>query len=272
MSSNYELKDIMIALQTIRTELNENINTVNNNINEKFNGLVAQFESLKNNIDTQENRIDQIERDIRRNNLLIHGIPETETNYFQLENIICDFIRDKLNVECDVNELSFIRRIGVRDNNKCRPLNIGLVNQRKKIIIMKNAYKLKNTNTYITEDYPKKVIEKRKELKPQLIKKREEGYYAIIKYNELIVRNKIDKVEANEKKRKTSDELHTKKSESVDIQTASKKLYRATSSATKNSGESTSKNEFIPEMFRRPRTGSQSNTALHPSNLNNDRK
>ncbi|VVD01456.1 unnamed protein product [Leptidea sinapis] len=41
---------------------------------------------------------------------------------------------------------------------------------------------------YITEDFPKEVLEKIRELKPKLIEEREKGNTAYIKYDQLVVK------------------------------------------------------------------------------------
>lgn len=56
-----------------------------------------------------------------------------------------------------------------------------------KMKIWENKNKLKDTRIWIEEDYPKKVNEERKKLRPHLIEARKKGQHAIIKYNALII-------------------------------------------------------------------------------------
>lgn len=83
-------------------------------------------------------------------------------------------------------------------NEKVRPILISFVNNWKKSDIMKNKHKLKN-NVFASEDYPKEILNKRKELLPKLIEERKKGNYAVINYDKLIIKEGRP---ANEKRKR----------------------------------------------------------------------
>ncbi|GBP27338.1 hypothetical protein EVAR_18811_1 [Eumeta japonica] len=67
---------------------------------------------------------------------------------------------------------------------------------------MKNKKKLKEI--YITEDYSKETLEKRKALKPQLIEERKKGNFAYIKYDQLIVKKNTNNKDKRKREISTS--------------------------------------------------------------------
>ena len=54
--------------------------------------------------------------------------------------------------------------------------------------ILKRANRLKNSGIYINEDYAEETMKKRAELLPLLKQYRAEGKYAVLKYDEIFVR------------------------------------------------------------------------------------
>lgn len=113
---------------------------------------------------------------------------EGEDNYFELEKLSIETIKKLTNVKISINELDFIRRIGKRANGKPRPVVIGFIAWRMKLIIMKNKNVNKTDNLYITDDFPKKVLNEGNELKEQLDAEHKKGNIAFIRYNKLVVK------------------------------------------------------------------------------------
>ncbi|XP_073986750.1 uncharacterized protein [Rhodnius prolixus] len=97
----------------------------------------------------------EVKREIRRNNLVVHGLEEIKNDtYFELEKQILNLVKEEVKVDIKEEEIDF----------------------------------LKDKDVYISEDYPKEIIEKRKELKEQMLEERKKGKFAIIVYDKLIVR------------------------------------------------------------------------------------
>lgn len=104
-------------------------------------------------------------------------------------------IKNDLKISLDDRDINTIHRVGKKDSKheKDRPILISFVNGWKKIEIMKNRNKLKDV--YASEDYPKKILDKRKELQTKLIEERKKGNYAVIKYDKLFVREGMSEKE-----------------------------------------------------------------------------
>ncbi|KAA5655358.1 hypothetical protein F3G64_35045, partial [Pseudomonas aeruginosa] len=62
-----------------------------------------------------------------------------------------------------------------------------------KIKIFKQKRALQDTGYYMKEDYPKQVLEKRKQLQEQLKIEREKGNMAFLKYDKLVIPKQTSK-------------------------------------------------------------------------------
>ncbi|XP_061722599.1 uncharacterized protein LOC133529028 [Cydia pomonella] len=207
------MEDIMDALRKIQSELNEQKITikesgekvtaaVTQNINgildEKFKILDEKYENLKEKLENQEKRIYYLEKQARKNNIVIFGLEETETSYETLENIIINFVREYFSLELDHRDIQEIKRIGNK-GERYRPIIATFTTLGTKIKIFKQRKEaLKDTTYYITEDYPKQILEKRKELQEQAKLEREKGNIVKIKYDKLVVQVK-NKTTSNNK-------------------------------------------------------------------------
>lgn len=162
---------------------------VNENINSKFEILTAENVVLKSKVSELEKQIEYNERELKRKNLVFHGIVCEGLQYFELENTILRIINEQLNVQCYEDEIDFIKRI--KSNNTNYVVTIGLTTWRKKLLILQNKRNLNNSPIYLTEDLPKKVREERKSLIPIMNDAREQGKHAILKYNKLLIDGKV---------------------------------------------------------------------------------
>lgn len=189
-----EIKNLLINVQQElkkqkqdMTEMKEDIkNTINNNINEKFKNLEIKNEVIEKKLEEQAKKINILERQIRRKNLVLFGATETEKSYEDLEKIIITIINTYFKVSCDNNNIESVRRLG-KKGDKPRPVVITFTTMGLKIKIQTNKKSLQNTQYYIKEDYPLEVLNKRRELQTQLLKEKEAGHTAYIKYDQLIV-------------------------------------------------------------------------------------
>lgn len=186
----------------------------------------ALGEKLDNKLVIMENEIIQLqsrvkeleqnntrqERELKKRNLIIYGLPETDKNYLELEKAILNLINNQIKIECKTDDIDFIRRMGKKHQNKTRPIIMGLTSQRKKIAILANTRNLKSTNIGISEDFPKDVLETRKNLMPILKKKKEEGKRVVLKYDKIIdldeTNNRTEILKEN-KKRNLSEDTNT---------------------------------------------------------------
>lgn len=76
----------------------------------------------------------------------------------------------------------------------------------QKLKILKNKRCLANTSYYIKEDYPKAVLEKRKDIPTQLETEKQLGNTAFIKYDKLIVLKNIQNLSRSRTNKRTLSE------------------------------------------------------------------
>lgn len=171
------------SLKDLETNITRNIN---NNINEVVGNLQTKIEQLEEANDSQERRLDTIERTQRQRNLIIFGVEEEERGYDDLTQIMLSILNDTMKVNCSFFEMQAIRRVG-RKGDRPRPIIFTLTTLGRKIEIQKKWKTLQNTNYAIAEDYPPKVLEKRKSLIEQAKLEKEKGNRVLVKYDKLIV-------------------------------------------------------------------------------------
>lgn len=161
--------------------------TINNNIDEKFAYMELKYNTLQKSVEDQSQRIQQLERTIRKKNLIFFGIEEGERNYFDLQQNILNILKQKMGLNYNETNIEEARRLGKKDGGKTRPIVVTLTTLGMKINILKNKKKLNDTPYYIKEDFPREVIEERKKLSAQLKEERDKGRKAFLKYNKLII-------------------------------------------------------------------------------------
>lgn len=193
-------------MQQMLDEMSKKITeNISKNVQAALGDLKLEIESNTREIQDHNTRLDYIERDLKRRNVVFFGVEDSESNYFELEDAILDIVNNLIKVKCSTEEIDFVRRIG-RRGAEARPIVVGFTTFRKKLSIMKNKHFLKDYNIYVKDDLPKKILEERKALRPEMERLQSEGKKVILKYNKIIV------LENN-----TSELLETVETEKNDI-------------------------------------------------------
>lgn len=177
-------------------------------MDEKMNRLLEENSSLKNKVDNLEEKIRILENRKRKNNIVLYGLEEKERGELELVQEIKEIFEEaSVNIECQ--EISTAYRLG-KKGAKIRPVVATITSHWRKQLIFINKKNLP-ANIYVEEDFPKEVLEKRKQLIPELKEQRKKGKIAYIKYDKLVVKEK----EGNEKRKRdltsTSPEEHPRK-------------------------------------------------------------
>ena len=195
------MEEILNALKKITIELNDQkqeIREMGRNVTEQVTLNMSRmfeeklllveknYENVKDRMENQEERIQALERQARKNNLVFFGIEENEKTYESLERNVITWVEHYLSVKLNYADIQEVKRIGKKDE-RIRPIVVTFSTLGTKIKIMKQKSELKGTHYYIKEDYPKQILEKRRELQKQLQTERENGNIAVIKYDRLIV-------------------------------------------------------------------------------------
>ncbi|XP_046974300.1 uncharacterized protein LOC124540675 [Vanessa cardui] len=160
-------------------------------MDDKIKPIMEENENLKSEIKILYKKINTLENVIKKNNIIIHGFKENETSYNQLFINVTQLLQE-LDVKIDDHDISKLYRIGKQTSEKTRPIIITLTTYNKKMEILKNKNKMP-PSTYITEDYSKETLQKRKELQNELHLQRERGNHVYIKNNKVVVKQKGNK-------------------------------------------------------------------------------
>lgn len=185
-----KLTDLKTSMEEMETRINKNMyETINN----RFESMQLEVDQLNSKNNEQNLKIEKLERQLRQRNLVLFGVAEEEKTYNDLEKLAIGIFMGQMDVECSTRDIQFLRRLGPKKENKSRPILVTLVTMGKKIEILQNKIKLNSTTCYIKEDFPRNVLEKRKELQKEVTKYKEEGIKAVIKYDKLIIISKNNK-------------------------------------------------------------------------------
>lgn len=117
----------------------------------KFDKIVPIVEHNSKLIEQLTKRVSLLEQNSKKLNIILHGIPES-TGRESLQNRINIFtdIVQKLGLK-DI-DCEDIRRLGLSNPSKVRPLLVKLVKMTDKIEIMKSRKMLKGTKVFIEDD------------------------------------------------------------------------------------------------------------------------
>lgn len=177
-----ELKQMLLNIkEELKKDNEKNRIIAVNNIEEIINGIKVKVE-------LHDRKIEFFEKEFKKRNIIIYGFKElVNENYDVLEKEILAFFKDSIKIDCTVENIDFIKRLGVKKNDTFRPVIVGFTTWRMKRLVLLNSKKLKGSSLVISEDFPHVVVKKRRELVPQMLEARRNGKFAILKYDRLIV-------------------------------------------------------------------------------------
>lgn len=190
MEGQFQLlfENMKLEMQMQSAELTKSLTqNIMDRMDEKLAPIIEENKKLKQKISNLEKEIENLKRENKNNNIIIFGLEETEKSTDDLfKNIKENFKRD-LNIKLDEYEVNKLHRLGKNKvESKPRPVLCSFVNGWKKNEIIKNKKSLKTI--FISEDYSKEILEKRKALQPRLLEERKKGNIAFLKYDKLIVK------------------------------------------------------------------------------------
>ncbi|CAB3221816.1 unnamed protein product [Arctia plantaginis] len=196
-------EQMKIEMQKQNAELKDSITkSILEKMDEKLIPIVEENNNLKTKVEKLEREITYFKRAERSNNIIIFGLEEKEKSSYELIQKLKETFSRELNINIEEYEVNKIHRLGNKEraSNKPRPVLCSFINNWKKNEIIKNKRNLKTI--YINEDYPKEVLERRRELQAKLVEERKKGNTAYLKYDELIV--KENNTSQEKRKRETS--------------------------------------------------------------------
>lgn len=206
-----------ILFEQMKIEMEKQTKSIYEKIHENLEPILKDNKIMKDKIEILEKKIEYLEKEKKKNNILFFGLEEKEHSSSELFQEVQKILKTDLKIILDARDVSKIYRIGPNKQNKIRPVLITFANTWRRTEVLKLKKSLKNV--YVTEDYPKEVLEKRRELKPKLIEERAKGNIAYLKYDQLVVREG----NFNKEKRKRDQSI------SPENQNQAKKLTSQTS-------------------------------------------
>lgn len=221
----------MEGLREILKEMEERLtNKINSNTDLKFDELQKEIKGIKSTNVEQDQRLDLLERQIRQKNIMFFGVPEGERSYEELESTILGILKQWIQLDySDRDIVRIVRRIGRKKQDVVRPICVTFLTFGLKLKILKAKNNFERSGIYIKEDFPPKVMEKRKILQEQLVKERNEGKNAILKYDKIIILN--NKPETNTKHNSNAKKraLHVSPPKQIEASSSSSKEKQTTS-------------------------------------------
>lgn len=186
------MNNLQELFDKLKIEMLNQTKDIISQMDEKLMPIKQELEELKTENCHLKTKIANLIKNSRINNIIVYGFEENEKSQVELMESVIKKLNGDLNVQLEKKDINILHRIGKKDkpNNKKRPILISFVNLWKKIELMKKKKNLKGI--YISEDYPKEIQEKRKELQIKLIEERKKGKYAIINYDKLIVKEALN--------------------------------------------------------------------------------
>ncbi|XP_023215216.1 uncharacterized protein LOC111618028 [Centruroides sculpturatus] len=89
---------------------------------------------------------------LRRNNLIISGLPESENDNLQVKDVVLEFFQNKLSV--DNVSLEQCYRLGQQQKDRTRLIYCSFLDYGDKCKIRRVTFKLKTTKIFIMDDLP----------------------------------------------------------------------------------------------------------------------
>lgn len=185
---------VMIGLQGLKSlpeaveKMNNLLIGVQSDVN-KANSAVASLErkytKQEERVMKLESRIDYLENQSRRDNLVFRGIDESDgetSNICKMKVVDC--IRE---MGIFVTEREIDRAHRVNSKTSPRPMVVKFNEYSTREKVFKKKASLKGSKIVIYEDFSKKVLNERRELVKHMKTAREEGLYAMVSFNRLII-------------------------------------------------------------------------------------
>ncbi len=147
-----EIEDVKKDVKDLKTgqaETNKNIEDVRNACNKNTADIESADKRVKQTIFAELR-----DREEKKCNVVIHGIPEAEDELSGVEKKEYD-VQSILNITDEIlptekyekNDLKFVKRLGEKSENP-RPILLGLRNEDSKCLLLRNAKNLKDSVNY----------------------------------------------------------------------------------------------------------------------------
>lgn len=188
-----DLQDLRTSLQFTQKELDD-IKGGNKSIQANCKSQRADIDRLAESMLILDEKSEFLDRQTRRANIIIDGIPEAEKeNNVVTEEKVLEIFKEKLNLDPKTITVEQAMRTGKVNissdgtQGRPRPVFVRFHRTKDRDLVLRNARKLKGTRIFINEDYPEAVRQRRKELLPKMKEARARGDIAFLRYDKLVI-------------------------------------------------------------------------------------
>lgn len=194
ITASFLVKVLGLQTDQLEKKLESKLKATEENLikhsDEQIKVVREDVEALKEQMKQKDDEIRELRRENekqkRHRNLILHKIPETESNGRALKDLITKTILTECKVDITPH-IDFIFRIGKQYEGKIRPVLLSLTSFDQKMNIMWSR-KHYDSKLEISDDFPRDIAEERKRLTPMLQTLRELNYQNVhLKYDKLYV-------------------------------------------------------------------------------------
>lgn len=183
-----DLKDIKTEISSMSAKFNK--------LEEKIGKSEADILRLEDRIKKTEESNDRMLKELKKNNIILFGYEENANeNGRNLVHGVYELLNKKMMIEMGIYDINFVKRIGIKQDGKIRPIVIAFNSRLLKYDVLSNARTLKGSNMWIGNDYTRDIVNIRKELVPYMIKAKKEGRKCYLRYDKIVIEQSIYSLE-----------------------------------------------------------------------------
>lgn len=162
---------------------------------QEIDSLVKKMQKLESDQQQREKELTAEVLDLKsrsmRDNLLFHRIPEERDE--NCTETLLQFMEEKLHITNARDEIKLHRahRIGTYKSDKTRPIVAKFVLYTDRERVRKSSKELQGTPYGISEQYPKEIMDRRRQLVPIMLKARQEQKEAFLRGDKLYIDRKL---------------------------------------------------------------------------------
>ena len=170
------------------TKLQEQLKEVKTEVKTSVANLAEMHVRNTTDLQLDKEKINDLENWSRRNNIRVDGIQENkDKTWEETERKLKIIIKEELKIQKDI-VIERAHRTGEFKENRHRTIIAKVLNYKDKNLMLEQAknMKLLKKHIYINEDFSAITMKQRKEMAETVKQMRENGDFAVIRYNKLI--------------------------------------------------------------------------------------
>lgn len=168
-------------------KLEERISTVESEVSNQS----AKITELEMESAAKSSYIAELEMKINRCNIILYNFEEKEITPEELLTNLIKFFNEVMKVILKHSDIDVVYRLGKEQPRKVRPVFISLTTVKMRDYVFSCRRNLKDSKVSISEDCPKEIIQKRKQLLPALLGAKKLKKKAFFKYGTLLVNGRL---------------------------------------------------------------------------------